>query len=213
MEKHVDVRKIKRAIEDANNAVILLEEAIAGLPDSAAAAETIPGESLRLREAEKLVRDTLARGDGAAEESVQEVLTELERLRRVNALKEGAVTALECAREEIVLKSDEIHALRSRYDVLDAQLERERKATKAALEENARLAALLVRKDEGDPAPVDWPSFPENTMLRLLSTYAPSGFIDLAVVEGDTPAALVKRLVSAVTAHRRAAAESTGVRR
>lgn len=62
--------------------------------------------------------------------------------------------------------------------------------------ERERLVTIIARAQSMKVAPVvEWPKFPENTMVQILTTNAPSGYIMISVSEGETADVIAKRLV------------------
>lgn len=81
--------------------------------------------------------------------------------------------------------------MQKRIAVLDEALRGEQ-------EERGKLVATIARSQSMHEKPVHaWPKFPENTMVRILTTNAPTGTIDIAICDGDTAESVAKRLSDA----------------
>lgn len=73
-------------------------------------------------------------------------------------------------------------------------------AVRGESEEREKLIATIARSQSMHEKPEHaWPKFPENTMVRILSTNVPTGMIDVAINDGDTVESVAKRLSDVAT--------------
>lgn len=114
-------------------------------------------------------------------------------------------------RDALANQQREVERLREENARMQKRMSVLEQTVQGEVEERRALIATIARAQSQHEPPVhEWPTFPENTMVQILTTNMPTGVIAIAICEGDTPIALAKRLVDAAASAKRTSKATVG---